>query len=411
MSAFKRLIDILLSLIGIIIFIPFMIFIVLFIKLDSRGPVFYFADRVGKNMKNFKMYKFRTMLNTPCNVGDSVCPQYDPRVTTFGRLLRRTKLNELPQLLNVLKGEMTFVGPRPEAPDLAELYPEGAKRVFLVKPGLVGAATILGRNEEELYPPGVDAKKYYIEQILPKKVEIDLKFIKNPSFFKELHYILMGVKETSVGALKKKHIYDNRSQIYLFIADIFLIICSYILAVVICSKILTGGGNFIKSLTILPLVTTILLAFNVYFGMYNCLIRYISYHEILGVLKGVTSGSLFLVLVAWAVGFDNYCEMIVVMHWTLLIFTLSGLRIGLKLYREKIIPETEISEKRRIFIFGAGDEGRSAYHTLNVRKNNPFEVVGFIDDAPNKYGKKLNGLKILGNRHHIKALAHLYKVV
>jgi len=410
MSATKRLIDVLLSLIGIIIFMPVMIIISLFIKLDSRGPVFYLSDRVGKNMKKFKMYKFRTMIDTPLNVGDSVCPQYDPRVTSFGRLLRRTKLNELPQFLNILKGEMTFVGPRPETPDLAELYPEKSKRIFSVKPGLVGPSTILGRNEEELYPPGVDAKKYYIEQILPKKLEIDLEYIRNLNLFKDLQYILMGVKETLVGALKKKHIYDNRSQIYLFIADIFLIICSYVLAVLICSKILTGEGNFIKSLTILPLVTMILLAFNVYFGMYNCLIRYISYHEILGVFKGVTSGSLFLVLLDWAVSLDNYSEMIVVVHWTLLIFTLSGLRVGLKLYREKITPETEKSEKRRIFIFGAGDEGRSAYHTLNVGKNGHFEVVGFIDDTPNKYGKNLHGVKVLGNRHHIKALAQLYEV-
>lgn len=410
MSAVKRLIDILLSLIGIIIFMPFMIFIILFIKLDSRGPVFYFADRVGKNMKNFKMYKFRTMINTPLNVGDSVCPQYDPRVTTFGRLLRRTKLNELPQFLNILKGEMTFVGPRPETPDLAELYPEKSKRIFSVKPGLVGPSTILGRNEEELYPPGVDAKKYYIEQILPKKVEIDLEYIKNPNLIKDLQYILMGVKETLVGALKKKHVYENRSQIYLFIADIFLIICSFILAVVICSKILTGGGNFIKSLTILPLVTMILLAFNVYFGMYNCLIRYISYHEILGVLKGVTSGSLFLVLVAWAVGLDDYSKMIAVMNWPFLIIALSGFRVCLKLYWNKMNPEVETIEKRRVLIFGAGDEGIYAYLTLNLEKNSPFEVVGFISDAPNEYGKKIRGLKVLGNRHHIKDLARLYKV-
>jgi len=406
----KRAIDILISLIGIIIFMPFMIFISLFIKLDSKGPVLYLADRVGKGMKNFKMYKFRTMIDTPISVGDSVCPEYDPRVTTFGRFLRRMKFNELPQLLNILKGEMTFVGPRPEAPDLAELYPEEAKRVFSVKPGLVGPSTILGRNEEELYPPGVDAKKYYIEKILPKKVEIDLKYIKNWNLFKDLQYILMGVKETLVGALSKKHILDNRSQIYLFIADIFLIVCSYILAVVIFSRNFPGGGNLINALAILPLVIVILLACNLYSGMYNCLIRYISYHEILGILKGVTSGSLFLVLIAWAVGSDYYSEMIVIMHWILLIFTLSGLRIGLKLYREKMIPESEIREKRKILIFGAGDEGRSAYHTLTVRKNSPFEVVGFIDDAPNKYGKKLNGLKILGNRHHIKALAQLYKV-
>ena len=111
-------------------------------------------------MKKFKMYKFRTMMETSACTGDNVCPQYDPRVTTFGRFLRRTKMNEIPQLINILCGDMCFVGPRPEAPVLAELYPEDAKKIFSVKPGLVSPATILGRNEEELYPPGVDAEKH-----------------------------------------------------------------------------------------------------------------------------------------------------------------------------------------------------------------------------------------------------------
>jgi FlaA1/EpsC-like NDP-sugar epimerase/lipopolysaccharide/colanic/teichoic acid biosynthesis glycosyltransferase len=406
----KRLIDILLSIVGIILFMPLMVIIGLIIKINSRGPVFFLADRVGKDMKSFKMYKFRTMIDTNISVGYSVCPEYDPRVTTFGRFLRRMKLNELPQFINILKGEMTFVGPRPEAPDLAELYPEEAKLVFSVIPGLVGPSTILGRNEAELYPSGVDTKKYYIEKILPKKVEVDLEYIKNPGLVKDIQYILMGVKETLIGALRKKHIYDNRSQIYLFIADTLLIFCSYFLIIFICSVNLPGRGSLDSLLTILFLVTVILLSFNIYFGMYNCLIRYISYHEILGVLKGVTSGSLFLVMLAWIVGLDYYSKMIVTMNWAILILTLSGLRVGLKLYWNKLNPKTDIREKRKIFIVGANEIGISAYNALCSDKNNPFDIVGFIDDTPNKYGKKLHGIKVLGNCHHIKDLAKLYKV-
>jgi len=410
MYAAKRLIDILLSIVGIIILMPLMVIIGLLIKINSRGPVFFLADRVGKDNKNFKMYKFRTMIDTNISVGYSICPKHDPRVTTFGRFLRRTKMNELPQFINILKGDMTFVGPRPEAPDLAELYPEEARIVFSVMPGLVGPSTIFGRNEEELYPPGVDAKKYYIEKILPKKVEIDLEYIKNPGFFKDLQYILMGVKETLLGALEKKHIHDNRSQIYLLIADISLIFCSYFLVIFICSVNLPGGASLASLISILPLVTVILLSFNIYFGMYTCLIRYISYHEILGVLKGVTSGSLFLVMLAWIVGLDYYSKMIVTMNWAILILALSGLRVGLKLYWNKLNPKTDIREKRKIFIVGANDIGISAYNALCSDKNNPFDVVGFIDDTPNKYGKKLHGIKVIGNRHHIKDLAGLYKV-
>jgi len=115
MFSAKRAIDILLSGFGMIIAIPFLPFVALLIKLDSKGPMFYSTDRVGKGMKIFRMHKFRTMMDTSIEVGESVSPQYDPRVTPFGRFLRRTKMNELPQLFNILKGDMTFVGPRPEA--------------------------------------------------------------------------------------------------------------------------------------------------------------------------------------------------------------------------------------------------------------------------------------------------------
>ena len=176
----KRTLDIILSLIGIALALPFFPIIALLIKLDSKGPVFYPVDRVGKDMQPFKMFKFRTMMDAADCIDQSLCPQNDPRVTTIGRFLRRTKLNEFPQLINVLKGDMAFVGPRPESPDLAQLYPETAKPVFSVKPGLVGPNQILGRNEEEMYPPGVDAKKYYIDVILPPKIEVDLEYIKTP---------------------------------------------------------------------------------------------------------------------------------------------------------------------------------------------------------------------------------------
>ena len=134
------------------------------------------------------MYKFRTMYETPQALGPSVSPQGDPRVTPVGRVLRRLKLNEFPQFINVFQGEMTLVGPRPESPDLAALYPESAQKIFSVKPGLIGPNQILGRNEEELYPPGVDPQKYYIEEILPQKLPLDLEYIADRSLLKNLKY-------------------------------------------------------------------------------------------------------------------------------------------------------------------------------------------------------------------------------
>jgi FlaA1/EpsC-like NDP-sugar epimerase/lipopolysaccharide/colanic/teichoic acid biosynthesis glycosyltransferase len=410
MFLIKRLIDIFLSLLGILFLIPLLPIIGLLIKLDSRGPVFYLADRVGKGMKPFKMYKFRTMLETPIRVGESVSPQFDPRVTTFGRFLRRTKMNELPQFFNVFKGEMTFVGPRPEAPDLAALYPEEARQVFSVKPGLVGPATILGRNEEEVFPPGVDAKEYYIEHILLPKNRIDLEYIQNPSFFKDFKYILLGLKETLTGALSKRHIQDNRTQIYLLLSDIFLAACSYMLAYAASLYVWNVEISFLHAFWTLPLIILIRLACNIYFRLYNSLIRYISYHDILNVLKGVTSGSFLLVLIDSLTGWVNYSGRILVADWACLIFFLSIFRLILRIYWDETHRKSDERQKRRILIYGVCDEGNLACRALTSENYGPFEVAGFIDDEPAKYGKLISGKRVLGSRHHIKALAKLYRI-
>jgi FlaA1/EpsC-like NDP-sugar epimerase/lipopolysaccharide/colanic/teichoic acid biosynthesis glycosyltransferase len=408
----KRLIDIILSLIGIAIALPFFPFIALFIKLDSKGPVLYLATRIGKDLQRFKMYKFRTMFDTPSEVGPSVCPQYDPRVTFLGRFLRRTKMNELPQFFNILKGDMTFVGPRPEAPDLAELYPQEAKRVFSVKPGLVGPSTILGRNEEECYPPGVDVKKYYIEQILPNKVKLDFVYIDNPNFFKDLAYILAGIKETVVGTISKKHIINNRSQIYMFFADLFITISSYIFAHNLNPLNSGGEGDPKRFFSILSLVISVRFCCYIYFGMYRSFIRYISYHEIIGVFKAVITSSLLLVISAHFIELKDYgySNFIALVDGIFLILFLAGLRLGLRFYWErKRDNNTEVRQKRRILVYGAGDVGFKAYKETST-KNSPYKIVGYIADEPEKYGKALNGVKVLGNRYHIRDLAKLYHI-
>jgi FlaA1/EpsC-like NDP-sugar epimerase len=350
------------------------------------------------------------MMDTSIEVGESVSPQYDPRVTPFGRFLRRTKMNELPQLFNILKGDMTFVGPRPEAPDLAELYPEEAKEVFSVKPGLVGPATILGRNEEELYPPGVDAKKYYIEKILPPKVKLDLEYCRKANLLTDLTYILMGVKETLVGSLNKRHYQENRSQLYLLLCDIFLVVCSYLFASLIYIWVMNFDTGFLQLVWSLPLVIFVRVLCNIYVGMYNCLIRYISYHEIKGVLKGVTSGTVLLLLIYYVFRVFRYSALTAAIDWLCLIMLLSGLRFGLRFYWDTAHRKDDGRLKKRILIYGVCDEGDAACRAFTSRRDLPFEIVGFIDDGPSKYGKVVNGKEVLGNRHHIKALAQLHRV-
>jgi FlaA1/EpsC-like NDP-sugar epimerase/lipopolysaccharide/colanic/teichoic acid biosynthesis glycosyltransferase len=404
----KRSLDIFLALIGIMIFLPFLPVLALLIKLDSRGAVFYLCDRVGKDGKPFKMYKFRTMYDTPALVGPSVCPEGDPRVTPLGRFLRRSKMNELPQLINILKGDMTFVGPRPETPDLAALYPPYANAIFSVKPGLVGPNQILGRNEEECYPVGVEPEQYYIQEILPQKLPVDLAYVQTSSTFSDLKYIAYGVKETLFKALNWKQVLRNRSQIYLLCADTILSLASIVLAHTLRFAGFTHDQN-VPFESLLPLVVSVRILCFISFGLYRTLIRYLSFHDIVGVLKGVTAGSILLVCLTTLLRFEGLSRLVFLLDWLCLVFLMSFLRFYLRSYWERHAGQHK-HKRRNALIFGAGDAGVLAYCSLMAEKEVLYKVVGFLDDDPVKRHKTIYGRKVLGDRFTLGMVVQLYQV-
>jgi FlaA1/EpsC-like NDP-sugar epimerase/lipopolysaccharide/colanic/teichoic acid biosynthesis glycosyltransferase len=413
----KRVFDIILSLIGIIVVMPLFALIALLIKLNSKGPVLYRANRIGENMQCFKMYKFRTMIDTATGVGESLSPKDDPRVTPFGQFLRRTKMNELPQLINIVKGEMSFVGPRPEAPDLAELYPNEAKRIFSVKPGLIGpndleifSHDISGRNEDELYPPGVDVKKYYLEEILPKKVEVDLDYINNPCLFKDLKYIFLGAKETLIGAMTKRHLQNNQERIYLVLGDIVIALFCFILGSILFIQGSVKDISWFSGSLVLLCVIAVRTLWNAYFGLYHSLTRFFSNYDFFQILKGVTAGSICLLVLAFLLGFNVYTLAMAAFDSICLIMLLSARRLGLRWYLRKKHRNSKAKEKKRVLIYGACDTGSSAYKALASQNDCPFEVVGFLDDTPSALGRTLYGVRVMGTRHHLKVLAKLHKV-
>jgi FlaA1/EpsC-like NDP-sugar epimerase/lipopolysaccharide/colanic/teichoic acid biosynthesis glycosyltransferase len=400
----------LLSLVGLLIFLPLFPLIGMLIKLDSEGPVFYLCDRIGKDRKPFKMFKFRTMYETSTSVGGSISPQGDPRVTPVGRFLRRTKLNEVPQLLNVLKGEMTFVGPRPEAPDLAVLYPFSAQEIFTVKPGLVGPNQILGRNEEEWYPSHVDPQQYYIDNILPQKLPLDLAYIRGSSFMKDMLYIFLGVKETLFKAITWQLVLQNRSQIYLLVSDILAVVLSFGFAYVIKSVETSAPMSRIALLQFLPIIIGLRVACFFAFGLYSTLIRYLSYADIFAVWKAVTTGSFLLMGGAFLFHLSALSQSFLLLDWLCLTILLSSLRFVLRLLREWQRGGREHTRRRRVLIFGAGDAGSLAYQALMAETERSYEVIGFLDDDPTKRHKTLHGKKVLGNRFNLEMVVKLYQI-
>ena len=185
----KRIFDVIFSILGLIFLAPLLLLIALIIKLDSKGPIFFIQGRVGKNNKDFLIYKFRTMRVLSESKGLLTLGDNDNRITKIGYFLRRYKIDEFPQLINILKGDMSFVGPRPELRYYVNFYSPDDLQIFAVRPGITGLASLKYRNEVELLKAAENPEAYYINTIIPDKLKYNKMYIKNRNFFFDLKLI------------------------------------------------------------------------------------------------------------------------------------------------------------------------------------------------------------------------------
>lgn len=185
----KRLFDIIFSMIILLLFMPFGLIISLLILLSGKGGVFYIQERVGKNGRPFGLLKFRTMRKDADKLGKLTVGMRDPRITKIGYYLRKSKLDEFPQFINVLKGEMSVVGPRPEVKEYTDLYTDEQRKVLTVKPGITDFASLEYYRENELLGKSDDPRQTYIEEIMPEKIKLNLKYIESKGLGTDLKII------------------------------------------------------------------------------------------------------------------------------------------------------------------------------------------------------------------------------
>ena len=184
-----RSIDFIASFIGLVLLSPLFLGLAIWIKLDSKGSVFYRQLRVGRFGHDFNLFKFRSMRTDADKAGLLTVGGSDSRITRAGLFIRKYKLDELPQLINVLKGEMSLVGPRPEVRKYTDLYNDEQRKVLQVRPGITDWASIEFRNENEILGQSADPELTYIEEIMPLKIKLNQRFIQNPSVLHYLHII------------------------------------------------------------------------------------------------------------------------------------------------------------------------------------------------------------------------------
>ena len=196
----KRLFDIVFSLFGLILVSPLFLVIAVLIKRDSPGKAFYRGERVGKNGKPFKIFKFRTMVPAAEKLGGPSTAGDDPRLLKIGHFLKKYQLDELPQLINVLKGEMSFVGPRPEVKMYVDMMSSEEKRIILSVPqGMTDLASLVNFHESDVLKGSPDPEKTYMEKIRPEKIRLQIEYVKNRSFLLDLKIIIKTILKVFYG--------------------------------------------------------------------------------------------------------------------------------------------------------------------------------------------------------------------
>lgn len=427
-SIFKRTFDIFFAFFGLILLLPVFALIALAIKHESPGPVIYRGLRMGKDQKPFNIFKFRTMHCQPDGEnGPPITAHKDQRVSKIGRYLRDSKLNELPQLWNVLIGEMSFVGPRPEDYELALTWPEDVRNeVLSVRPGITSPASIIYRDEEHMLK-GDGFMDDYLKKILPDKQRLDHLYVLNHSFLSDID-VLAATLIVLLPQIRGKEVDEQylfggptlmlfRRVVPWFLIDIVIATISVGLSGIVwrISAVINLGIPvfFILALAIAFIISLI----NIIMGLQKISWREASpaYVVDIGISVSVTMVILWLVNRFWItapwIPFS--------MFWLIGITTYIGL-VGAR-YRERLISSlayrwllfrgSEATFAERILIVGAGRLGeltswmvqRSIYSTL-------FGVIGFVDDDPKKRDLRIGGIKVLGSTNAISELVEKYTV-
>ncbi len=417
----KRTFDVIAATLGLVILSPLLAVIALMVRLDSPGPSLFRGPRMGRNGSDFLILKFRTMRMSPDD-GLPITASDDPRITGLGRILRRAKLDELPQLLNVLKGDMSLVGPRPEDPEFFAAYGQAHRVVLRARPGITGPAAIAFRDEEALLTGG-NVRQKYLEQILPRKLALDVEYVNRHSFFGDLVLIgrTIGLIIDLPGRFQQLALFVRRWLPWILI-DALVVAASFYVALLLRFAESSAGVQqdvlAALEISIAPIIG-IYLIFNHTWRLDRRVWRYATAPEAIAIFASVVSATAVAILADILLGY----------YWIrplpLSLIVLGGLltfcgMVGVR-YRSRLLRGLRSSEKggatarKSTVIYGAGDSGQLvAWRLLSEDDGHAFRLVGFIDDDPLKRGRTIHGVRVLGGRTdlpHIVAAHHVELII
>jgi len=439
----KRSFDLVLSSLGLLILSPFFLLIAYRIKRDSPGPVFYRGERLGKGGKPLKIIKFRTMYERPESYrGLPVTAESDPRITSYGRYLRQSKINELPQLWNVLKGKMSLVGPRPEDPQVvAEWSQQVREEILSVRPGITSPSSVRYRREEQM----LDREQVmdsYMDDILPNKLRMDQLYVRQRSFWGDLDILFW----TSLALAPRMESFEPSDK-RLYVGPVSQLMRQYInwffIDLIIALIAIGITGMLWRSFGPLDIGWKTALIFAIGFALLCSLMGWL-----LGVQRiswSKSSGTdaidlvppvFFATLIAlflnqFILMKDPENSYAILVSWSstpllpipmiLLASTLAFLGFVVVRYRSRLVTGTAKrwllwrgstgAPQERVLIIGSGETGQFASWMLSEGKyGSSFRVIGFVDDDLRVQGRRIRGLNVLGGRKDIPIIVGKYDV-
>ncbi len=410
----KRLFDITISSTALLLLSPFFILMSMIIKYTSPGPALTKIKKVGKNGRGFDLYHFRTTrlassLHTNNDLNQE--PPFSPMFTPFGKQLVELKLNKLPELFNILKGEMSLVGPQPESPDYVQTFMTDFETILQVKPGMFGFRP----NSFFEHPPPSTAiaqqEQPYMPSPLPQNIKFAKKYVQGHSFFLDLKilfthlstsffFISLPARNRGTAEYKtiKDHIFDARGKIIFSMHLTAIFFCHYAAFWLRFDGTIPESAitAFMKST---PLVLIIQMSFLYFFGVSRGLWRYAGLRDFLNIGFTVASST----IVSWALlsvfSLENYPRSIYLINAMLLLLVLSALRASKRIYT--ILTQTDVGANR-VLIIGAGNAGELIVRDMKQDRRHRCRPVGFIDDDPKKREKLIHNIPVLGNSNEIE---------
>jgi len=436
----KRALDLMVSAVGMILLSPLFIYVVIRIKIDSPGPVFFKGNRVGRNGKIFEIQKFRTMYEAPDSFnGPRITAKDDPRITPFGHWLRESKLNEIPQLWNVFIGEMSLVGPRPEDPAIVEGWPEEAKKEILsIRPGITSPASVVYRDEESLLPHS-RLMDTYIGEISPSKLRLDQLYVRHRTFWGDLDILfwtllvlipqvktlIPGERQFFLGPITSL----RRRYINWFALDVLVVFVSMGITGLIWRSFGPLEVGRTRALGLALGFALLYSLVNAFLGVYRIDWSHANSADAFDLVPGAIVGTIIalvsnhLVHLTFIIGqgFSWSAEPLLPPIMILVASTLSFIGFLVVRYRGRLL--TGLASRwlawrgvtsttlERVLIIGGGETGQYAAWVLNSgRYAGTFSIIGFADDDLYKQGIRIQGVHVIGSRNDIHKLVKKHDI-